>query len=191
MRGAPTAAAAALWVVLAASMGFGAPALADSPVTPFVGTYVGSAIVYDAEGTIEAERDVDMTIAEGARGSFSILSVAVTRVDGRRDVPGVERDSVNLMLVPGDRPGVYVEETRTSLFDRRRATNPIDGDPLRWAAIDGDRLGLYSMVIYPDGSYELQAFVRTLTETGIDIDFRRIDDGIVVRRVEGHTVRVE
>lgn len=183
-------------LLLLAALGMaatGAPpaALADDPVDPFVGTYVGSATTYDADGTVEDQRDIDMTIAKGQRGALTISWVAVTLVDGRRDVPGVDRDEVSLTLVPTDRPGVYIEETRTSLFERRALPDPLQGDPIRWAAIDGDRMGVYSMVIYDDGRYELQAYTRTLTEIGLDIGFRRIDDGIVVRRVEGRAVRVD
>jgi hypothetical protein len=171
----------------------GAPAgaLADDPVARFLGTYVGSATTYDADGTVEDQRDLEMSIEDRPRGAFTISWVAVTLVDGRRDVPGVERDEVSLTLLPTDRPGVYIEETRTSLFERRLLPDPLEGDPIRWAAIDGDRMGLYSMVIYQDGRYELQAYTRTLTDIGLDIDFRRIDDGVVVRRVEGQTVRVD
>ena len=175
------------------AMVLAAPALAyaDSPIVPFLGTYVGSATTYDSEGTIEQQRDIDIQITEGVRGSFILSWVAVTRVNGRRDVPGVERDEISVTLVPADRPGVYVEETRTSLFARRQTVDPIEGDPMRWAAVDGSRMGVYSMVIYEDGGYELQAYIRTLTEIGLDIDYRRIDNGIVVRRVEGQTVRVD
>lgn len=183
---------ALLVIALLAAAATGAPSLVlADPIDPFVGTYVGRATTYNSDGTVEHQRDIEMIIEKGPRGRFTISWVAVTLVNGRRDVPGVERDQVSLTLVPTERPGVYIEETRTSLFERRLLPDPLEGDPLRWAAIDGDRLGLYSMMIYEDGRYELQAYTRTLTETGLDIDFRRIDDGIVARRVEGRAVRVD
>ncbi len=46
-------------------------------------------------------------------------------------------------------------------------------------------------MINPDGTYELQAYERVLTEHGLDIDYRRILDGVVERRITGRTIRVD
>ncbi len=177
---------ALLLVVFAAG-----PALADGPVAPFLGTYVGSATVFDHSGTAVEQRDLDITISEGQRGAFTVTWVNVTLVDGRRDVPGVQRRVDQVTMMPGDRPGIYVEEVRRSLFETRRRMDPMGGEPLRWAAITNGRLGNYVLMINPDGTYELQAYERVLTEHGLDIDYRRILDGVVERRITGRTIRVD
>lgn len=115
----------------------------------------------------------------------------MTLVDGRRDVPGVQRRVDALTLIPGDDLDIYLEDTRGSLFERRRDVEAMDGDAVRWGRIDKGRLGVFSLVITEDGGYELQSYERILTDIGIDIDFRRIVDGKVVRRIEGTTVRVD
>ena len=94
-------------------------------------------------------------------------------------------------MEPGDLDGVYLENARRSLFERRRDTNVVEGDPMRWARIDDGRLGVFSLVVLDDGSYQLQSYERILTEAGLDIEFSRVDDGIVTRSIIGRTVRVE
>ena len=59
------------------------------------------------------------------------------------------------------------------------------GDPVRWASLDGDRLHVYAFVVAEDGTYELQIYDRVLTEKGIDIEFQRIVDDEVLRRITG------
>lgn len=186
-------AAALVWALAAAvAAAAAAPAVADDDLAaPFFGTYVGTATVYNRDGAVEEQRDMDITVTEAARGAFSITWVNVTLVDGRRDVPGVQRRVDEVTLTPGDRPGIYTEEMRQSMFETRRRMDPMAGDPLRWARIQGGRIGTYALVIGEDGGYELQTYERVLTPTGLDIEFRRIVNGVVERRITGHTIRVQ
>lgn len=161
------------------------------PIDPFIGTYVGTAQVLGLDGEVTEERDMDITIAEDSGDGFRITWINVTRIDGRRDVVGVRRRVDEVMLEPGDRDGVYLEKTRRSLFERRQDVDVIAGDAMRWGRIDGNRLGIFSLVVMEDGGYALQSYERILTEEGMDIEFTRVEDGIVIRRIVGHTVRVE
>ena len=68
---------------------------------------------------------------------------------------------------------------------------PLHGDPVRWASLDGRTLHAYSFVVAEDGTYELQVYDRVLTDKGIDIEFQRIVDDEVVRRIVGSTARAE
>jgi hypothetical protein len=65
------------------------------------------------------------------------------------------------------------------------------GHAVRWAGIDGDALHVYSFVVLEDGRYEFQLYDRILTDIGLAIEFRRFDDGALVRQIHGGTVRVE
>ena len=180
-------------------LGVAAAVIAGAPLVsadaddfdPFLGTYVGRAEVYDADGTLVEERDLDIRIEEGRRGAFVITWFNVTLVDGRRDMPGVVARVDRLTLEPGDAPNVFVEATGGSMFQTRRQMDYLAGDPLRWARIHNNQLGVFSLVVHDDGVYELQDYERVLTEHGMDIDFRRIIDGVVVRRVVGRTIRVD
>lgn len=168
-----------------------APACAEAPVQPFTGTYVGRAEVFGPDGEVVHQRDIVVEIEPAERDGFTIRWSNVTLVDGRRDVPGVERHVGEASFVPGDEPGIFVQHTRGSVFEERRDMNYIGGDPLRWASISNGRLGMYSMVIYEDGSFELQSYIRTLTDTGLSLHFERLENGVVTRTGTGQAVRVE
>ncbi len=182
--------AIALGVVFVATVLAAIPALAQE-VDPFIGTYVGTAQVLGPDGEITEIRDMDITITEERGGGFQITWINVTLIDGRRDVVGVRRRVDEVALEPADRDGVYLEKTRRSLFERRQSVDAIAGDPVRWGRIDGNRLGIFSLVLMEDGGYSLQSYERILTEDGMDIEFTRVEDGAVTRRIVGRTVRVK
>ena len=188
---ARTIPSAAIVGLLAALLLAAGPATADEPMDPFLGTYVGTAEVYDSDGRVVERRHMDIVITEGQRGAYEIDWVNVTLVDDRRDLPGVRRRVDHLTLTPGDQEGLYLEESRRSLFERRRSADPMEGDALRWARLAEGRLGVFSLVILDDGAYSLQSYERILTEHGMDIEFQRIQDGEVTRRIAGRTIRVE
>jgi hypothetical protein len=156
---------------------------------PFFGAYVGVAQVEDLEtGEIE-QRDMDIVIEPFRKDGFQIHWVNVTLVDGRRDLPGVERRVQTVLFEPAPDAQFYVEVQEGSVFREKEATRPMQGDPVRWAWADDDRIHVASFVVLDDGRYELQTYERILTDKGIDILFERIVDGEVVRRIEGSTVR--
>lgn len=180
----------AIGLALAASVVAVLPAFADV-VDPFVGTYVGTAQVLGADGEVTEQRDMDITIAKESGGGMRITWINVTLIDGRRDVVGVRRRVDEVTLEPGDRDGVFLEKARRSLFERRQNVDVIAGDPMRWGRIDGNRLGIFSLLVMEDGGYALQSYERILTDVGMDIEFTRVEDGAVIRRIVGHTVRVK
>lgn len=181
-----------LGLVLAALIAYVHPTLAAADeIEPFLGTYVGTAQVLGSNGEVAEERDMDITISEERGGGFRITWINVTRIDGRRDVPGVRRRVDEVVMEPGDRNGVFLEKTQRSLFERRQDVDVLEGDAMRWARIDGDSLGLFSLVVMEDGGYELQSYERILTEDGLTIEFSRVKNGMVTRRIVGRTIRVE
>lgn len=182
-------AAIAIGLAFAAAVLLAVPAFADT-IDPFIGTYVGTAQVLGPNGEVTEERDMDITIAED-RDGFRITWINVTLIDGRRDVVGVRRRVDEVTLEPGDRDGIFLEKTRRSLFERRQDVDVISGDPMRWGRIDGDRLGIFSLVVMENGGYALQSYERILTDVGMDIEFTRVENGAVIRRIVGHTVRVK
>ena len=181
-----------LLIVLAVWLAIATPeASADSAIAPFVGVYVGQAEVYNRVGTLVGKRDLEVVIEDLGRQRFRILWTNVSLVDGRRDLPGVERRVGEATFVPGDHPQVYVQQMRGSLFETSRRMDFLAGDPMRWASVEGERLGMYSIALTEDGRLEVQSYVRTLTEDGMDLEFQRVYDGDVDRRIVGRAVRVE
>ena len=136
-------------------------------------------------------RPVDYGIEPYGDDGFRLHWVNVTLVDGRRDVPGVERRVQTVLFEHADARNLYVEVEAGSPFREREATRPMRGDPVRWAAISDRTMHVNSFVVLDDGRYELQTYDRTLTDDGMRIEFQRIVDGEVVKRITGTGVRAE
>ena len=160
-------------------------------LTPFFGAYVGVAEVQDLPGGDTRQRDMDIVIQPYHEDGFMIQWVNVTLVDGRRDLPGVERRVQRVLFEPADDRDFYVEVEEDNPFREREETRPMRGDPVRWASLDGDRLHVYAFVVGEDGTYELQVYDRVLTDKGIDIEFQRIVDDVLLRRISGTTARAQ
>lgn len=67
------------------------------------------------------------------------------------------------------------------------------GDPTAeatgWARLDGQRLVIDLITLDKDGSADYQSFVRTVSGNSMKLDFRRLRDGELVRRVEAELKR--
>lgn len=181
-----------LRTLLAASLALAAPvAWAEPAIAPFVGVYVGQADVYDGGGVLVGKRDLEVVIEDVGRDRFRIIWTNVSLVDGRRDVVGVERRVGEATFEPGDQPQVYVQEMRGSLFETSRRMDFLAGEPMRWASVEGPRLGMYAIALSGEGLLEVQSYVRTLTDDGMQIEFQRVYDGEVERRILGRAIRVD
>jgi hypothetical protein len=164
---------------------------APAELERFFGAYVGVATVEDLKTGEVRQRDMDIVIEPYRDDGFAIRWINVTLVDGRRDVPGVERRVQNVLFEKAEGRDMYVEVTANNPFREREETRPLHGDPVRWASLDDDTLHVYAFVVAEDGTYELQIYDRVLTEKGIDIVFQRIVDDEVLRRITGTTARAE
>ena len=78
-----------------------------------------------------------------------------------------------------------------SLFEKAELPNPLRGEAMRWASVDGDRLTVHSLGIVENGGVESQIFHRTLTDSGMDVTFVRMQDDEVLLRVTGELVRAD
>ena len=165
------------------------PSLSAASLEPFFGTYVGVAEVRDLEAGDIRRRDMDIVIEPYKRGGFKIHWVNVSLVDGKRAVPGVERQVQTVLFEPAAERDFFVEVAENNPFRERDETRPMRGDPVRWASLDDQGLHVYSFVVLEDGRYELQVYDRTLTDIGLDIRFQRIVDSELVREITGTTAR--
>ena len=167
-----------------------APAAAAS-LDAFFGSYVGVAEVQNGFGEVVERRDMDIVISPFQSRGFQIRWVNVTLVDGRRDLPGVERRIAEVVFEPRDGSGFFTEGHEVDPFTSREEIKPMAGDPVRWAKLDDDGLHVFSFVVLPDGAYELHTYTRHLTDVGLNLLFERVVDGVMVRRIEGRTVRAD
>ena len=133
-------------------------------ITPFLGAYTGSAD-FDENGT-SVHRDMSAKIAETDDG-FSISWTSDT-----------------IEFVPSARDGIYSSAMQTNVFGKQIPLNPLKGEPFVWSRIVGNTLTVFSLFINEAGNYEMQEYHRTLTEGGLDLEFRRFQNGEKVRAVE-------
>ena len=146
-------------------------------ITPFLGAYTGSAD-FDENGT-SVHRDMSAKIAETDDG-FSISWTSATyKPDGR-----IKEKSYTIEFVPSARYGIYSSAMQTNVFGKQIPLNPLKGEPFVWSRIVGDTLTVFSLFINEAGNYEMQEYHRTLTEGGLDLEFRRFQNGEKVRAVE-------
>jgi hypothetical protein len=177
--------------VLGLLAGAALAAPADPPAQGLTGAFVGRAEQVNLKDGKREERDIDIVIAPYEGHGLRIDWTNVTLVDGRRDVPGVKRRSDEILLVPAPDRGFYLAGVGYDPFHARPELDPMRGDPLRWGAVEDGAIDVYSFVILDDGRYELQIFQRRPTAEGMTLEFDRILDGEVVRRLSGHAVRAE
>lgn len=165
-----------LWAIVMTLM-FGAPAGA-ADIAPFVGDYVGSAQVVDADGSA-TPRDMSVSITETDQG-FNVSWKTVTyKADGR-----VKEQSFSVDFRPSDRPHIYSAAMKRNVFGHEVPLDPMKGEPFVWGRIVGDTLTVFSLFIDHEGDYELQQYDRTLTEGGLNLSFSRFSDGREARSVD-------
>jgi hypothetical protein len=188
MRRARVLAAALLGTALVT--GGTVPLLAQqADLKPLLGTFVGRAEAVDLSDHTKEQRDIDIVIAPYQRDGLKVEWTNVTLVDGRRDVPGVKRRRDEMLLVPAPDRSFFLAGVGYDPFQDRGDLDPLKGDPLRWGTVEAGTLGIYSFQILDDGRYELQVYERRPTEEGIELEYERIDDGEVARRMTGRAVR--
>ena len=159
----------------------------------FFGSYVGSGAAVNVVDNSTDVRDLDVTIEPYKNDGFTLRWITVIREgDAARTDPEVRRRAEEENFLPSeDLAHVYVIAPKGSLFEKAELPNPLRGEAMRWASIDGDRLTVHSLGIVENGGVESQIFHRTLTDTGMDVRFVRMQDDEVLLRVTGELVRAE
>lgn len=155
---------------------FATSAQADN-VSPFIGSYSGSA-EFDDGGELE-HRDMSAEIAETDDG-FSVSWTSVTyKPDGR-----TKEKSYTIEFVPSEREGIFASAMQTNVFGKQIPLNPLKGEPFVWSRIEDGTMSVFSLFIDEAGNYEMQEYHRTLAEGGLQLEFRRFQNGLAVRSIE-------
>ena len=150
-------------------------------ITAFYGTFNGSGIAENADSLYfgVTVRDLDVTIGPENDGFF-VEWTSIIRGGGDPNNPDVRERTSRVAFGPSDRPGI---------FRGRGATDPLTGDPVAWAYVADSTLTVHIMVIDDAGNYQIQTYDRTLTGTGMQLDFASRTNGEALRRVEGRLVK--
>jgi len=158
---------------------------AEAGIEPFVGRYIGHSISNMADQTSDRDFDVSIT-SEEERGFEVSWTTFIHRSDG-----AVKKKVSTISFRKTSRPGVYASAQKKDMFGNQVPHDPMQGDPYVWARLDGDTLSVYGFLVTDDGGYEMHSYHRTLTATGLDLEFTRQRGGTVIRRISGELRRVE
>src|SRR5688572_11453367 len=105
------------------------PLRAEGDLERFFGAYVGVAEVVDPKTGETRQRDMDIVIEPYHEDGFMIHWVNITLVDGRRDLPGVERHIQQVRFEPADDSDIFIEVEADNPFREREEIQPMHGDP--------------------------------------------------------------
>jgi len=168
--------------LVAALILVGGAARAES-IEPFVGTYVGTAVV----GTDEkiTKRDLNIVISK-KDGGFEIDWTTVIPKDDK-----TVRRQFKIRFLPTQRPEVFKAAMRMNAFGAAVPLDPLKGDPYVWAAIRGKSLFVYGILVTDKGGYELQVYQRTLKPGGMTVRFQRNHDGTIFKDITGEVKKVK
>jgi hypothetical protein len=152
-------------------------------VDRFYGTFEG---VSDTavEGEL-SKRDLRVIVRSDDAGFIVDWSAQMRKMNGR-----VKRTEYSIAFEPTHRENIYQSMMRADLFGHMRPLDPMRGDPFVWATIDENTLTVYALLITASGAQDLQIYRRTLTRSGLSLDFTRLYDTSPIRHVTATLRRV-
>ena len=170
------------FLVLTCVIGVLLPAeAADLGIAAFYGRWQGNAIS-ETDRSINfavTARDLDVLIQPAGNG-FRISWTTIRRQKGDPNNPTLEKRATELVFRPAAVAGVWRAEG---------SSDPLQGQ-FGWAGVQGRALTVNVMTIGEGGTFELQSFVRRLSDMGMELEFDRIVDGEKVRTAKGRLVKV-
>ena len=155
---------------------------ANLSIAAFQGKWQGSAV---SESDISVHfrltsRDIDVELRARSDG-FDITWNTVQRQKGDPNDPKEVLKSTSLTF----------HSVGPNLWAGAGNGDPLtSGAPYVWATVRDRTLIISSLRIYADGRHELQIYRRTLSGTGMTLEFERLVDGESVRRASGRLVKV-
>jgi len=152
-------------------------------IDPFVGTYVGTALVED-DNTIN-KRDLNI-VNKKADDGFEVDWTTIIPKDNKS-----VRRQFKIRFLPTQRKDVFKAAMRTNVFGAAVPLDPLKGDPYIWAAIRGKSLFVYGLIVTDQGGYELQVYERSLKPGGMTVRFKRIHDGKQLKEITGEVKRTK
>jgi hypothetical protein len=153
----------------------------DLPLAAFFGRFTGSGIAAgeDADYLGVTQRDLDVEIQAQGSG-FSARWSTVVRQGGTPGNPRVRTREVALTFVPVGRPGIY---------RANESGDPTAGQALVWARLRGNTLYIYEINMIDDGRWDVQTYARTVSGSGMQLEYTRLVDGERRRIVRGRMVK--
>jgi hypothetical protein len=155
------------------------PAIAADDVTiqSFFGTYEGRTLMPMGEPHNRGLRVVIRPV--GALG-FTVEWLTALHKTGEQ--PEDKLQAID--FEPTGRPNVYAAAHGSA------SPGPADGEPYAWARLTGKTLSVNVLTIDDNGDYVVQTYDRTLTASGMNLDFLRVRNGLIERQIKGSLKRI-
>ena len=150
----------------------------------FYGEYYGE-VSSDAKNEVTV-RDMHVVVQPAERGFNMSWTSVIRKVGGR-----VKRFKYKIDFVPTQRENIYSSAMRKNKFGQAVPLDPMSGKPYFWARVLGDTITVHSIRVTDEGGYELETYVRTLVGQGMELSYRREQDGEVLRLVTGKLRRAD
>ena len=151
------------------------------PLARFYGHYVGKAT--DGSSDVKAMRNTEVIIKPAGEG-FNLQWTTIIHRQKRK----VER-KFSINFVPRASRKVYASAMKIDTFGHRVPLDPLKGDPFLWAVVSGNTLTVHSLLIFDDGGYELQSYERRRSKPGLDLIYRRIRNGMILKVIQGKLLK--
>jgi len=175
---------AMLCVLLQVAVFLPVKSYAGSDFEAFYGHFVGSSA---SDGSTQIQkRDIDVMIKPYKRG-FNITWSTISHRAGKQ--PKKSAFSINFRL--SGRQNVFGSAMGKDKFGNEIPLDPLKGNPYVWAIIDGKTMTVNSLLVFEDGGYEIQTYERTLIDGGMSLEFSRVRNGDVLKKIKGDLRRVE
>lgn len=145
-------------------------AKAAGSIEDFFGQFAGEATEM-IEGE-SARRNLDVMIQAYKKGFTVEWTTVIHRASGKTKHANF---SINFKRM--SKSGLYRSAMRVNAFGQEVPLDPLDGSPYVWGVLVDKVLTVHSLIILPNGDYEMQSYIRKLTGDGMDVTFTRIRNG--------------
>ena len=176
------ATAAALVLAGAIIMSSNPGAAQDVSASAFHGHWQGSG-VSESQVSINfrmTARDLDVVITPAGDG-FSLAWTTVQRQKGDPNKPNVVRKGSEIVFQPSGRAGLWHDA---------QSTKAKAGDRYAWSRIEDNTLITQIIEVDGEGRSDHHVYRRTLSGSGMALEFRRLVDGELVRTVDGKLIKI-
>ena len=153
----------------------------DLAIAAFYGRFQGSGVSENADSLYfgVTVRDFDVAIGPDGAGFFVEWTTVIhAGPDSTR--PEVRRRTDRMVFAPSATAKVWRTATQGNPW----------GDGIAWAKLEKQTLTVSMMRVTEDGGWTVQSYARTLTATGMELDFFVVRDGEAQRHVKGRLVKV-
>ena len=164
-----------------ATVGWAPAWAADQPISAFFGQWRGAGLS-ESEISVHFQvsaRDLDVRIQPAGTGGFTITWTTIQRQKGAAGAPEAVNKGTTMTFLPEGKPNV---------FRAQGSADPLKG-PFAWARIQDRTLTVHSLEIAADGGFELQVYDRTLTGSGMELNYTRTKDGDQVRTARARLIK--